>query len=148
MEYKLLSESRKLNKRGALIKLKKRKNQREVTLIRDPRVVWETNILLFIKTSRNIFSYGGCQYDKTSTYTVSLNFSDGQERVLQYQKIWNEVELQLLEKLTLESIKRESKYMHGKLKTWKESTKTIFHGQGVPYERFRNAPAELNVDSV
>ena len=56
--------------------------------------------------------------------------------------------MQLLEKLTLEPINRESKYMHGKLKTWKESAKTIFHGQGVPYERFRNAPAELNVDSV
>ena len=43
-----------------------------------------------------------------------------------YRNIWNEVESQLFEKLTSESIKGEGKYMLGKLKTWKEDIKTIF----------------------
>ena len=31
---------------------------------------------LFIKTSKNIFSYGVSQYDKNSAYTMSFNVSE------------------------------------------------------------------------
>ena len=34
-----------------------------------------------------------------------------------YEKIWNEVESQLFEKLATEPIKGGDKYVHGKLKT-------------------------------
>ena len=64
----------------------------------------------------------------------------------QYKKIWNEVESQLFEKLTTEPIK--GKYVHGKLKMWKERIKTNFHGQSVPYEMYCNATAVLKIDSV
>ena len=64
----------------------------------------------------------------------------------QYKKIWNEVESQLFEKLTTEPIK--GKYVHGKLKMWKERIKTNFHSQSVPYEMYCNATAVLKIDSV
>ena len=86
-------------------------------------------ISLFIKTPKNIFSYGVLQYDKNSAYKMSFNVSEANERVLQYKKIWNDVESQLFEKLTTEPIK--DKYVHGKLKMWKEYIKTNFHGQYV-----------------
>ena len=60
---------------------------------------------------------------------MSFNVSEANERVLQYKKIWNDVESQLFEKLTTEPIK--DKYVHGKLKMWKEYIKTNFHGQYV-----------------
>ena len=47
---------------------------------------------LFIKTPKNIFSYGVSQYDKNSAYTMSFNVSEAKEWVSQYKKIWNEVE--------------------------------------------------------
>ena len=59
-------------------------------------------IPLSIKTSKNIFSYGVSQYNKNSAYTLSFNVSEANELVPQYKKIWNEVELQLFEKLTTE----------------------------------------------
>ena len=34
---------------------------------------------LFIKASKNIFSYGVSQYDKSSAYTMSFNVSEEQE---------------------------------------------------------------------
>ena len=83
---------------------------------------------LFIKTPKNIFSYGVSQYDKNSAYTMSFNVSEEKEWVSQYKKIWNEVESQLFEKLATELIKGEGRYIHGKLKTWKERIKTSFHG--------------------
>ena len=49
-----------------------------------------------------------------------------EERVSQYKKIWNEIEPQLFEKMATEPIKREGRYVNGKLKTWKERIKTIF----------------------
>ena len=49
-------------------------------------------IPLFIKTPKNIFSYGVSQYDKNSAYTMSFNVSEAEEWVAQYKKIWNEVE--------------------------------------------------------
>ena len=105
-------------------------------------------IPLFIKTPKNIFSYGVSQYDKNSAYTMSFNVSEEKEWVSQYKKIWNEVESQLFEKLATEPIKREGKYVHGKLKMWKERIKTNFHGQDVPYDMYCNATVVLKIDSV
>ena len=68
--------------------------------------------------------------------------------MLQYRNIWNEVELQLSEKLTTEPIKGEGQYMHGKLKTWKDHIKTSFHGQDVPYNMYCDATVVLKIDSV
>ena len=48
---------------------------------------------------------------------MSFNVSDTKEWVSQYKKIWNEVESQLFEKMAKEPIKREGRYVHGKLKT-------------------------------
>ena len=77
-----------------------------------------------------------------------FNVSEVPEWVLRYRNIWNEVESQLFEKLTTESVKGESKYMHGKLQMWKERMKTTFHGQDVPYDMYCNAAAVLKIDSV
>ena len=82
----------------------------------------------FIKTPKDIFSYGVSQYDKNAAYTMSFNASGAKEWAVQYRKIWNEVESQLFEKLATELIKGEGRYIHGKLKTWKERIKTSFHG--------------------
>ena len=108
----------------------------------------EALIPLFIKTPKNIFSYGVSQYDKNSAYTMSFNVSEEKEWVSQYKKIWNEVESQLFEKMVTEPIKREGRYVNGKLKTWKERIKTNFHGQDVPYNMHCNATAVLKIDSV
>ena len=105
-------------------------------------------IPLFIKTPKNIFSYGVSQYDKNSAYTMSFNVSEEKEWVSQYKKIWNEVESQLFEKMATEPIKIEGRYVYGKLKTWKERIKTNFHGQDVPYDMYCNATAVLEIDSV
>ena len=51
-------------------------------------------IPLFIKTLKNIFSYGVSQYDKNSAYTMSFNVSEEKKWMSQYKKIWNEVESQ------------------------------------------------------
>ena len=69
---------------------------------------------LFIKTPKNIFSYGVLQYDNNSAYTMSFNVPEANEWVPQYKNIWNEAESQLLEKLTTGPIK--TKYVNGKLK--------------------------------
>ena len=103
---------------------------------------------LFIKTPKNIFSYGVSQYDKNSAYTMSFNVSEAKEWVSQYKKIWNEVESQLFEKLATGPIKGEGKYVHGKLKMWKEHIKSNFHGQDVLYDLYCRATAVLKIDSV
>ena len=103
-------------------------------------------IPLFIKTPKNIFSYGVSQYDKNSPYTISFNVSEEKEWLSQYKKIWNEVESQLFEKLATEPIK--GKYVHGKLKTWKERIKTNFHSQDVPYNMYCNTTAVLKINSI
>ena len=105
-------------------------------------------IPLFFKTLRKIFSYGVSQYDKNSAYLMSFNVSEVPEWVLYYLNIWNEVESQLYEKLTTETIKGEGKYMHGKLKMWRERIKTNFHGQNVSYDMYCNATAVLQFDPV
>ena len=103
-------------------------------------------IPLFIKTPKNIFSYGVSNYDKNSAYKMSFNVSEEKKWVSQYKKIWNEVESQLFEKLVTEPIK--SRCVYAKLKTWKERIKTNFHGQDVPYDMYCNATAVLKIDSV
>ena len=103
---------------------------------------------LFIKTPRNTFSYGVLEHDKNSAYTMSFNVSEEKAWVAQYKKIWNEVESQLSEKLATKLIKGEGKYVHGKLKTWKERIKTNFHAQDVPYDMYCNATAVLKIDSI
>ena len=109
---------------------------------------WGNNFPLFIKTPKNIFSYGVTQYDENSVHTMSFNISKTRRWVLQYRNIWDEVEPQLFEKLTTEPIKGEGKYMHGKLKMWKKRIKTNFHGQDVPYDMYCNVTAVLKIDSV
>ena len=105
-----------------------------------------TLIPLFIRTPKNIFSYGLSQYDKNSVYTMSFSVFQANEWVPQYKKIWNEVGSQLFDKLTTEPIK--DKYVHGKLKMWAECIKTNFHGQDVPYDVYCNATAVLKINSV
>ena len=51
----------------------------------------EALIPLFIKISKNIFSYDMSQYDKNSAYTMSFNVSEEKEWEAQYRKIWNEI---------------------------------------------------------
>ena len=101
----------------------------------------EALIPLFIKIPKNIFSYAVSQYDKSSAYTMLFNVFEAKEWVSQYKKIWNEVESQLFEKMATEPIKREGRYVNGKLKTWKECIKTNFHGQDVPCDMYWNATA-------
>ena len=50
--------------------------------------------------------------------------------------------------MVTEPIKGEDRYVHDKLKTWKERIKTIFHGQDVPYDMCCNATTVLKIDSV
>ena len=101
---------------------------------------------LFIKTPKNIFSYGVSQYDKNSVYIMSFNISKEKKWMSQYKRIWNEVESQLFEKLATEPIKGND--VRGKLKTWKKDMKTNFHGQIAPYDVYCNAAAILKIDSV
>ena len=81
------------------------------------------------------------QYHKNSVYTISFNVSEEKAWKTQYEKIWNEVESHLFEKLATELIKREGRYVNGKLKTWTERIKTNFHGRDVPYIMHCNATA-------
>ena len=74
-------------------------------------------IPLFIKTPKNIFCHGVSQYDKNSAYTMSFNVSEEKGWVSQYKKIWNDTDSQLFEKMATELIKREDRYVNGKLKT-------------------------------
>ena len=50
--------------------------------------------------------------------------------------------------MATEPIKREGRYVNGKLKTWEERIKTNFHGQDVPYNMHCNATTVLKIDSV
>ena len=107
----------------------------------------ETIIPLFIKTPKNIFSYGVSQYDKNSAYKMTFNVSEVKEWSSQYKKIWDRVDSQLFEKLTTESIYIEEKYIYGKLKTGKDCIKKNFRGQEVSYDVYCNATAVLKIDS-
>ena len=114
-------------------------------------VVYQANgvlVPLFIKTPKNIFSNGVSQYDKNSASTMSFDVSEEKAWKTQFEKIWNEVESYLFEKLATEPIKREDRYVNGKFKTWKECIKTNFHSQNIPYNIHCNATAVLKIDSV
>ena len=76
---------------------------------------------------------------------MSFNVSEAKEWVSRFKRIWNEIESQLFE---TEPINGESKYVHGKLRMWKERIKTNFHGQVVPYDMYCNAAAVLKINSV
>ena len=52
----------------------------------------------------------------------------------------------MFEKLITEPMK--GKYVHGKVKIWKEHIKTKFHGQDFPYDIYCNATAVLKIDSA
>ena len=52
----------------------------------------EVLIPLFIKTPKNIFSYGVSQYDTNSAYIMSFNIYEEEVRKAQYKKIWDEIE--------------------------------------------------------
>ena len=108
----------------------------------------EALIPLFIKTAKDVFSYGVPQHDKNSAYTMSFNVSEAKEWVSQYKKIWNEVESQLFEKMATEPIKGGGRYVHGKLKMWKERITKNFHGQDVPHDMHCHATAVLKIGSV
>ena len=54
--------------------------------------------------------------------------------------------ISIFEKLVMELIK--SNKARGKLKTWKDSIKTNFYGQNVPYDMHCSATAVLKIDSV
>ena len=105
-------------------------------------------VSVFIKTPKNICSYGVSQYNKNSSYIMSFNLSEEEAWKTQYKKIWDMVESQLLEKLATESIKREGRNVNGKWKTWKERIKINFHSQDVAYNMHCNAMAVLKFDSV
>ena len=51
----------------------------------------------------------------------------------------------MFEKLITEPMK--GKYVHGKVKIWKEHIKTKFHGQDIPFDIYCNATAVLKIDS-
>lgn len=104
---------------------------------------------LLIKTPKNVFSYGVSQYDKNSCYTMSFNVGDEDNAnwLERYQKIWSEVESQIFETLDNPTIKDE-KYLRCKLKTWKDSIKTNFHGKPVPHDTYCTAAGILKIDSV
>ena len=63
---------------------------------------------LFIKTPKNIFSYGVLQCDKNSAYRMPFTVLEKKEWMSQYRKIWNEVESKLFEKLVTEPIKKKA----------------------------------------
>ena len=50
--------------------------------------------------------------------------------------------------MATEQIKGKDRYVHGKLKTWKEHIKTNFHGQDFPYDMYCNATVVLKIDSL
>ena len=73
----------------------------------DYEVDEEIIILLFIKISKNIFSYSVTQHGKSSAYTMQFNVSEIPDWVLHFSNILNEVDSQLFEKLTTEFLKGE-----------------------------------------
>ena len=60
-------------------------------------------------------------------------------------KIWNEFEPLLFKIMATEPIKKDVRYVNGKLKMWKERIKTDFHGQIVPYNMHCNATVVLRL---
>ena len=88
------------------------------------------------------------QFDKNSAYATPFNVFEVRQRLFLYPKIWNEFDLHLFEKLTREPIKEKGKYMHSKLKKWKERIKTNFCDQNVLYDMYCKATVLLKNDFV
>ena len=61
-------------------------------------------IPLFIKTSKDIFSYVVSQSDKSSAYTMPFNVFEEEAWKTQYKKIWDKIGSQLFEKLATKPI--------------------------------------------
>ena len=78
-------------------------------------------------------------------HSMSLRKKGG---CLNVRRFGMRLSLSYLKKMATEPIKREDRYINGKLKTWKECIKTNFHGQDVPYEMHCNTTAVLRMDSV
>ena len=85
---------------------------------------------------------------KTLPMQCHFNVSEEEAWKTHYKKIWNEVGSQLFEKMATEPIKKEGRYVNGKLKTLKKCIKTTFHGQDVPYNIHCNATAVLKINSA
>ena len=79
---------------------------------------------------------------------MSFKVSEEEASKTQCKKIWNEIELQLIEEMLTVPMKKEGIYVNGKLKRWEERTKSDFHGQDVPYNMHCNAKAVLKIGSV
>ena len=60
-------------------------------------------------------------------------------------KILNEFEPLLFKIMATEPIKKDVRYVNGKLKMWKGRIKTDFHGQIVPYNMHCNATVVLRL---
>ena len=69
----------------------------------------ETIIPLFIKTLKNIFSYGVSQYDKNSACKMTFNVSKEKEWSSRYKTIWNEVEFTAICKISNRNNKTQRK---------------------------------------
>ena len=102
----------------------------------------EVLIPLFIKTPKNIFSYGMSQYDKTlpiQCHLVSLRKKSG---CLNIKRFGMSLSHSCLKKWW-QPIKGEGRYVHSKLNMRKEHMKTNFHGPDVPYDMYCNAMVVL-----
>ena len=66
---------------------------------------------VFIKTPEYIVSDSISQYHRNSVYKMPFNVFKAQECFLLYQKIWNEIDSQLLGKMTTEAIKEKGRYI-------------------------------------
>ena len=83
-------------------------------------------IPLLVKTSKNLI--------KTLPIQCHLMFLRQKSGCLNIKRF---------EKLMTELIKEEGKYIHGKLKVWKERISTSFHCEDVRYDMYCNATAVL-----
>ena len=104
-------------------------------------------IPLYVKTPKKVFSYGVSQYNENAAYTMSFDVENHKEWVDKYEKVWEEVESQIFEKLSTKPV-RDGKYVNSKLKTWKDKITTHFYGKSIPYDVYCDATAVLKIGSV
>ena len=102
---------------------------------------------LFIKTPKNVFSYGVSRYNENSAYTMSFIVDEHEEWRNHYRKIWETVESQIFNSLTTSPVK-EDRYINTKLKCWKDKITSDFHGKSVPEDQHCEATAILKLSSV
>lgn len=123
-------------------------NRKNLQHIAGSQQDWQAVILLFIKTTMTIFSYGVFQYNRNSAYTMPCKVSQLPGSLLHYRNIWVEVQLQLREKRTTDPIRREGKYMHSFLEMQEEQIKTNSQHQNVLCGMYWNELALLNIEPV